>query len=98
MRNTRNWFLLMVITLQLSWLTPLMAQERGSITATVTDTAKSVLPGARVELQPKGVAVASNAQGQFSISDLAPGRYTLTVSYVGFKPFSSEITVVAGQT
>src|SRR5438270_6375139 len=97
MRNSRTWFLLVVITLQVSWLTPLIAQERGSITGSGTDTAKSVLPGARVELQPKGVTAASNAQGQFSIPDLAPGRYMLTVSYVGFKPFSTEIIVTAGQ-
>src|SRR5438105_3033941 len=97
MRNSRTWFLLVVITLQVSWLTPLIAQERGSITGSVTDTAESVLPGARVELQPKGVTAASNAQGQFSIPDLAPGRYTLTISYVGFKPFSSEISVAAGR-
>src|SRR5438270_5982794 len=97
MRNSRTWFLLVVITLQVSWLTPLIAQERGSITGSGTDTAKSVLPGARVELQPKGVTAASNAQGQFSIPDLAPGRYMLTVSYVGFKPVSNEIIVTAGQ-
>ena len=35
---------------------------------------------------PQGLAVASDRQGEFSISDLAPGAYTITVSYVGSRP------------
>jgi len=81
------------------WLVPAHAQERsGAIAGTVKDSGQGVLPGARVELQSKGEAVVSNAQGQFAIRDLAPGRYTLTVSYVGFKPFSSDVNVAGGQT
>src|SRR5258708_14131434 len=52
----------------------------------------------RSELQPNGYAVVTDAQGMFTISDLTPGKYTLTVSYVGFKPFSKDVTVAAGVT
>jgi TonB-dependent receptor len=73
------------------------AQERkGGITGHVTDVNHDALVGARVELQPNGYAVATDAQGAFTISDLAPGKYTLTVSYVGFKPFSKDVTVASG--
>src|SRR5882762_8938790 len=73
------------------------AQERkGGITGHVTDVNHDALVGARVEVQPNGYAVATDAQGAFTISDLAPGKYTLTVSYVGFKPFSKDVTVASG--
>jgi len=75
------------------------AQERkGSISGHVTDVNHDALVGARVELQPNGYAVVTDAQGMFTISDLTPGKYTLTVSYVGFKPFSKDVTVAAGVT
>ena len=77
---------------------PANAEERsGGISGTVTDSTKGALPGARIELQPKGTSVATNGQGQFFIADLPPGRYTVKVSYVGFRPYSTDVTVVSGQ-
>src|ERR1700732_686132 len=78
-------------------LTPASAQERkGTISGHVMDPNQDPLVGARVELQPSGQSAVSDAQGQFKISDLAPGKYTFTVSYVGFKPFSKDVTVTSG--
>ncbi len=71
-------------------------ERKGTISGHVTDVNHDALVGARVELQPNGYAVATDAQGAFTISDLAPGKYTLTVSYVGFKPFSKDVTVASG--
>jgi TonB-dependent receptor len=72
------------------------AQERkGSITGHGTDVNHDPLVGARVELQPLGVTTATDAQGQFTISDILPNKYTLTISYVGFKTFSKEVTVTS---
>src|SRR5713101_4312499 len=73
-------------------------EKKGSISGHVTDVNHDALVGARVEVQPNGYAVTTDAQGAFTISDLAPGKYTLTVSYVGFKPFSKDVTVAAGVT
>jgi hypothetical protein len=56
------------------------------------------LPGARVELQPQGSSAVTNGQGQFTISGVAPGQYKLSVNSVGFAPFSTDVTVAAGQT
>jgi TonB-dependent receptor len=62
----------------------------------VKDTSQSVLQGARIELQPTGGSVISNGQGQFTFTDLAPGEYTLTISYVGFAPLSTTVNIAAG--
>lgn len=71
---------------------------KGVISGRAVDTTGAILQGAQVELQPQGLAVASDRQGEFSISDLAPGAYTITVSYVGFSPFTAKLNVVSGQT
>lgn len=70
----------------------------GSISGRVVDSAGAVLVGARVDVQPRGASAVTGSQGEFNISDLPPGDYTLTVHYVGFASFSMSVTVVAGQT
>jgi TonB-dependent receptor len=77
---------------------PLAAQERkGTVTGHVTDATHAVLQGARVELKPNGPTAVSNNEGQFVISGVTPGTYTVTVSYLGFAVFSKDVTVTAGQ-
>jgi TonB-dependent receptor len=97
----KSLYVLSLITLMCStlWVMPLDAQERsGWITGSVADAAGGILPGARVELQPQGSSAVTNGQGQFTISGVAPGQYKLSVNYVGFAPFSTDVTVAAGQT
>jgi len=80
-------------------LAPATAQERnGTITGRVTDSTHAILQGARVEVQPTGQTAVSNGKGEFVISGLAPGHYTLTITYVGFTPFSKDVDVAAGNT
>jgi TonB-dependent receptor len=71
-----------------------MAQERrGTITGRVTDPSGGVLQGAQIDLRPGGNAAVSDGHGDFTITNVVPGKYTLTVSYVGFEPFSSDVNV-----
>ncbi len=77
---------------------PSSAQERrATILGHVTDKNHGILQGARVQVQPKDQVAATDAQGQFTISGLVPGKYTITVSYVGFASYSTEVTVNAGE-
>jgi TonB-dependent receptor len=71
---------------------------KGVITGAVKDSAGAVLQGAKVELQPQLRPVTSNGQGEFAIEEVNPGTYAVTISYVGFAPFTGSLTVVAGQT
>src|SRR5262245_33616031 len=74
--------------------TPAAAQEhKGTISGRVTDASHAVLQGARVELKPNGPTAVSDNEGQFTISGVTPGQYTLTVSYMGFASFSKDVTV-----
>src|SRR5260370_26966526 len=97
MRNPLySWFILLFIINVLA-VTSATAQERtGKISGHVSDEGRALLQGARVEVEPNGQTAVSDSQGLFTISNLAPGHYTLTVSYVGFTPFSTEVNVTAG--
>src|SRR4029077_12368713 len=73
-------------------------QGAGSITGKVTDPSQGVLAGARIELQPGRQSTQSDANGEFSIKDVNPGRYTVTVSHQGFGLYSTDITVTANSS
>ena len=62
----------------------------------LTDSTGAVLPSAQIVLQPTATTAASNAQGDFSIQNVRPGTYTVTVSAVGFENSVSTVTVTAG--
>ena len=70
---------------------------KGIVTGSVKDVQAATLPGATVELQPGGRRAVSDGQGAFTISDVTPGTYSATVSYVGFTAYSGSVTVLAGQ-
>lgn len=99
MRNTHLSVLLMALLFSVLGLIPAHAQERlGAIAGNITDSAGGVLVGAQVSLQPENTNVVTDVQGRFFINGLNPGSHTITISYVGFKPFTKTVDVVAGQT
>ncbi len=67
--------------------------SRSGIVGHVSDTAGAVVQHARVELEPGRIVATTGDTGDFTISDLVPGDYTLSVSYVGFSVFSSRVRV-----
>lgn len=74
------------------------AQERpGGITGKVTDTGGGILQAAKVTVDPGGIEAVTDAQGQFLVTGLAPGTYTVTVTYVGFNTLTSSVTVSNAQ-
>src|ERR1700736_2895778 len=81
----------------LLWITAGAQERRGTIIGHVADASRGILQGARVQLQPTGQTTATDSQGQFTVSGLTPGKYTVNVSYVGFAPYSTEVTVNAGE-
>ena len=70
---------------------------KASISGYVTDAAGGVLQGAAISVQPGSFSTVSDTQGQFTIANLAPGEYRVTVSYSGFAPFTTTIKLIAEQ-
>src|ERR1700736_5431060 len=82
-----------------AWVAPAAGQTgRGVITGTAKDSAGAPLSSTLIELQPLGRRVVSDDQGQFRITEVPAGEYTLTASYVGLNPFSTTVKVEPGQT
>src|SRR3984893_7298200 len=80
-------------------LTPAQAQTgKGPIMGTAKDSAGAALSSTLIEIDPIGKRAVSDDQGQFRITEVPAGDYTLTASYVGFATFSAPVKVVAGQT
>jgi len=96
MPNGKNLLLALVALVVLGL--PALAQERrGTITGTVKDSGNSPLQSALVELLPLGRKVVTDNQGQFRITDVPAGEYTLSVSYVGLAVSNVPVVVQAGQ-
>ncbi|RZU42368.1 TonB-dependent receptor [Edaphobacter modestus] len=71
---------------------------KGLITGSVVDDSNATLSGAQVQLLPLGLISVTNNQGTFAFPEIPAGKYTLAVSYVGFKPMQKDVELTAGQT
>jgi TonB-dependent receptor len=73
-------------------------EATGSVSGTIIDATGAVLPGVRIVLDPTSTTVASDANGSFSIPNVKPGSYTVTISYIGFTTSVTTVEVAAGKT
>ncbi len=84
-------------------LRPAFAQTAtGTLRGQVADPSGAVIPQASLTVtSAAGVSRtgASDATGQYAITGLAPGQYTVSVQATGFSPFTSPpVRIAAGQT
>jgi hypothetical protein len=83
-------------------LAPVFAQGiRATLTGRVTDSAGAVVPGAKVTITNTGTnetrTVAANEEGEYTIPQIPPGDYQLTVEQAGFKKSLQRFTLQTGQ-
>jgi TonB-dependent receptor len=72
--------------------------QSASIQGHVADASKADIQGARVVVTPGNAVVTTGESGDFMVTGLAPGKYTLTVTLAGFSPWTQTVTLAAGQT
>jgi hypothetical protein len=82
--------------------TPTPAPASGSITGTVVDQSAAVVAGAHVKLtaaadQSQNREVLSDDDGQFSLTNVAPGTFELTITADGFASQTSSGTLLPGE-
>ncbi len=68
-----------------------------AVAGRVVDSSGAILQGAQIALQPTGLNFKSDSKGEFAATDLAPGKYKLNVSYVGFVAAETEVSCAAGE-
>ena len=97
-RHIRGINLLALLSLSLLSLASLAQSGKGLIAGTVVDTQYAPVSHAQLTLSPLGMMTVSDDHGAFRFPEVAAGKYTLTVSYVGFAPQTSDIDLSAGRT
>src|SRR5262245_49825487 len=70
---------------------------KGTIQGHVTDSSGAVLQGASVMITPGGARAVTDAEGAYVVGALTAGDYTVSVTFIGFKEFSTTAHVAAGQ-
>src|ERR1700691_3321285 len=70
---------------------------KGSLGGHAADAAGAVLPGAKVEVEPGDISTATDQVGEFTVINIAPGDYKVTISYIGFLSYTADVKVVAGK-
>ncbi len=64
----------------------LIAQDNGQVSGTVYETStSSALPGANIVIEGTSRGEASDRNGFFLISKLAPGTYSVKASFLGYE-------------
>ncbi|MGX7668288.1 TonB-dependent siderophore receptor [Flavobacterium pedocola] len=71
----------------------LNAQTTASIKGKVTSSSKTPIERASVTAKNASFQVLTNAQGEFVITNVKPGKYNLVVSHVGFVTASSHVNI-----
>ena len=80
-------------TLTFFLLTNLAFSQKGNVSGTVTDNNQTPLFGVNISLKNTVKGTQTNENGDFEITDLEGGDYTLSISYLGFKTREVSISI-----
>src|SRR5438105_11818440 len=97
--RTMRWLLVpSIVALTTPHAPPLEAQSSvGRVTGTVTAETGEPIVGARVVVLSTGIAVATNAEGRYTIL-APPGHYQVRASMLGYQPMAIDsVPVTDGQ-
>lgn len=77
---------------------PTLLAQTGSLTGTVTDAeTEETIPGANVLLSELERGAATDANGEFTVSNIPAGTYTVRVSFIGYQTYENRINIQQGQ-
>ena len=78
-------------------LSSVVFSQTGNVSGLVSSDGQG-LAGANVVLEGTSYGAAADAEGQYYVSDVQPGEYTVTVTYVGYNALSQMVVVSSGET
>ncbi|MBW3467702.1 TonB-dependent receptor [Arthrospiribacter ruber] len=73
------------------------ATAQSNLRGVVKDNSGEVLVGANVILTGTGRGSTTDLDGNFNIRNIPSGNFTLRVSYLGFEPFTKEVSIPASE-
>lgn len=74
------------------------SQTNGEISGNVMDDASEGLAATNIVIQGTLMGAAADLDGNYMISSVPPGTYTLVANFVGYKSVTKEVTVTTGET
>ncbi|MGI8409387.1 MAG: TonB-dependent receptor [Pyrinomonadaceae bacterium] len=99
MTFTKSFILIGIITLLFNL--PIFAQQNGSLGGQIVDTLGAVVVGASITvISASGTekTATSNQRGEFTVTALTPGKYTVRIASENFAPYeNTEVEIIAGQ-
>jgi len=98
-RQWKQWSVVFLLALVLTGTgsgTVNAQNSKGTVSGRIVDSLGGVLQGARIRLEPGPMLATSDAQGEFAISGVEAGTYSITISYVGLENYSGVLEVKGG--
>ncbi len=89
--------ILLLFTIQLMLASNALLAQTGTITGVVTNTAGNPVEFVTVAMEGTAQGGITDAAGRFAIDNLAPRRYNLLFSSLGYETESRQVTLAAGQ-
>jgi TonB-linked SusC/RagA family outer membrane protein len=91
------WRLILCLIALLPAPSLVFAQGTGTISGTIADSTGVIIPNARVTVDGATKATTSGSTGEFTLTGMTAGTYTLRARLIGFREQSQSVTVTAGQ-
>ena len=89
--------LCMVLIAVFTLITAVSGQNLCELSGKVSDSDGLILPGASVVLTPGKTGTVTDANGNFHFTGLKARAYVVSVSFIGYKPFSDTIEISSSQ-
>ncbi|WP_039866446.1 TonB-dependent receptor [Pedobacter sp. BAL39] len=84
---------ILLFAIIMTCLSTMTFAQSGLLTGQVTDQQKLSLPGAVLNLTPGNIHTVSDTYGKFQFLNVPQGTYKLTVTYIGYNIFTTEVTM-----
>jgi TonB-dependent receptor len=98
MRHSIHWCIRLLLVFLLFTQSAFLCEAQNTVLeGHVTDISHAAIQNARVLVVPGNTVVISNGQGDFTVSGLAPGSYTVTISAPGFAQLVRAVKLTPGQ-
>ncbi|MBW8323783.1 MAG: TonB-dependent receptor [Prolixibacteraceae bacterium] len=68
-------------------------QQTGRLTGVIKEKGDGTIAGANILLKPGNFGAVSDEDGRFRVNNIMSGSYTAEVSFIGYKTFSTQISI-----
>lgn len=72
-------------------LLPALTKAQFTISGLIAEQSNQPLPGASIRLKDKATGVIADAQGKYQFSNLKAGKYTVVVTFLGYKTLEKNL-------